>query len=60
MCGVRGLFSSGSNCSGEVLRLLTKKLEMAYNFSGLRQREERVAERKYLGIFSPRFERHKV
>ncbi len=32
MSGVRGLFSSGLNCSGEVLRLLTKKLETAYNF----------------------------
>ncbi len=59
MCGVRGLFSSGSNCSREVIRLLTKKLETAYNFYGLRQREERVA-REHVAIFSLRFERHKV
>jgi len=44
MCGVRGLFSSGLNCSGEVIRLLTKKLEMAYNFQSLGLGEERVAE----------------
>jgi len=59
MSGVWGLFSSGSNCSRGVIHLLTKKLEMAYNFYGLRQREEQVA-REHIAIFSLRFERHKV